>query len=52
LVGFGHQGTGQAIVKDILSKYLSILGAGNFSSEAYSADVDPLYQKGVPMIRN
>jgi hypothetical protein len=31
LFGFGHQGTGQSIVKDILSKYLSILGAGNFS---------------------
>jgi carboxypeptidase Q len=39
LLGFGHSGDGQAIVKDILSKYLSILGADFYSPEGYSADV-------------
>ena len=35
-----------------MGKYLSILGAGNYSDNGYSADVDPLNQKGVPIFNN
>lgn len=53
LLGFGHTGDGQDIVKDILSKYLSILGADYYSPNGYSADVEPLYsQGGVPIFNN
>lgn len=37
----------------ILSKYLSILGAGKYSPDGYSADVEPLYEEGgVPILNN
>jgi hypothetical protein len=40
-------------VKDILSKYLSLLGAGYYSPDGYSADVEPLYEQGgVPIFNN
>ena len=52
LIGFGHTGSGKNIVQDILSKYLSILGAGNYSDNGYSADVEPLSEKGVPVFNN
>jgi hypothetical protein len=43
LLGFGHTGNGAPIVKEILSKYLSILGSDHYSDNGYSADVEPLY---------
>jgi carboxypeptidase Q len=53
LLGFGHTGAGQAIIKDILSNYLSLLDAGQYSDNGYSADVEPLYEEGgVPIINN
>jgi carboxypeptidase Q len=52
LIGFGHTGTGKSIVQDILSRYLSILGASGYSDNGYSADVEPLYEKGVPIFNN
>lgn len=53
LLGFGHTGDGEDIVKGILSKYLSILGAGKYSPQGLSADVAPLYfQGGVPTFNN
>jgi len=53
LLGFGHTGVGQDIVKGILSNYLSLLGAGQYSNSGYSADVEPLYTEGgVPMLNN
>jgi carboxypeptidase Q len=36
----------------VLDKYLSILGAGNYSDYGYSADVEPLHEKGVPIFNN
>lgn len=39
LLGFGHTGDGAPIVKMVLDKYLSILGAGQYSDNGYSADV-------------
>lgn len=39
LLGFGHTGSGKTIVQNILTKYLSILGAGKYSENGYSADV-------------
>ena len=39
-------------MKMILTKYLSILGAGQYSDDGFSADVEPLYEKGVPVICN
>lgn len=35
-----------------MSNYLSILGAGNYSTNGFSADVEPLYEKGVPIFNN
>jgi carboxypeptidase Q len=52
LVGFGHTGSGQTIVQNILVKYLSILGAEKYSPNGYSADVEPLSEKGVPVFNN
>jgi carboxypeptidase Q len=52
LFGFGHTGQGADIMKMVLSKYLSILGAGEYSDDGFSADVDPLYENGVPIICN
>jgi hypothetical protein len=31
LIGFGHSGSGADIVKDVLSKYLSLVDAGQYS---------------------
>ena len=33
----------------VLDKYLSILGAGTYSFNGYSADVEPLFDFGVPI---
>jgi carboxypeptidase Q len=52
LLGFGHSGSGADIVKDVLTRYLSILGAGYYSDDGYSADVEPLLEKGVPIFNN
>lgn len=53
LLGFGHTGVGKEIIQDILTKYLSILGAGQYSDDGYSADVEPLYEAGgVPILNN
>lgn len=52
LYGFGHTGVGADIMKMVLSKYLSILGAGEYSDDGFSNDVEPLFDKGVPMICN
>jgi carboxypeptidase Q len=35
-----------------LTNYLSLLGAGNYSDDGESVDVGPLYQKGVPILKN
>lgn len=44
LRGFGYQGSaeGKAIVQDILTKYMSILGAADYKDFVMSADVEPL----------
>ena len=52
LLGFGHTGSGKSIVQDILTKYMSILGASQYSDDGYSADVQPLSEKGVPIFNN
>lgn len=39
-------------MKMVLSKYMSILGAGEYSDDGFSNDVEPLYDMGVPMICN
>lgn len=52
LYGFGHSGPGADIMKMVLTKYLSILGAGDYSDDGHSADVEPLFEKGVPIICN
>lgn len=53
LMGFGHTGAGQSIVKNILTNYLSLLGSGDYSDNGYSADVEPLYEgAGVPILNN
>jgi carboxypeptidase Q len=52
LLGFGHSGSGADIVKDILNKYLSILGAGYYEPDGESVDVGPLYERGVPIFKN
>lgn len=52
LTGFGHTGSGTDIMKMVLTKYLSILGAGEYSDDGESVDVGPLFEKGVPMICN
>ena len=52
LFGFGHTGAGTDVMKMVLTKYMSLLGAGNYSSDGFSADVEPLYEKGVPIICN
>lgn len=52
LLGFGHSGSGKEIVQNVLSKYLSILGAGYYSNDGYSADVEVLYENGVPIFNN
>ena len=31
---------------------LAPIGADTYLDDGYSPDIDPLYQKGVPMIRN
>ena len=36
----------------VLEKYLSILGSGVYSPNGESADVEPLYAKGVPIFNN
>jgi hypothetical protein len=43
LLGFGHSGDGAPIVKEVLNKYLSLLGAGQYGNDGYSADVEPLF---------
>lgn len=52
LYGFGHTGVGEDIMKMVLTKYMSILGAGEYSDDGFSNDVEPLYDMGVPMICN
>lgn len=52
LLGFGHSGSGAEIVKSVLTKYLSILGADYYSDNGYSADVEPLFDQGVPIFNN
>lgn len=52
LYGFGHTGVGEDIMKMVLSKYMTILGAGEYSDDGFSNDVEPLYDHGVPMICN
>lgn len=39
-------------MKSILKDYLSLLNAGNYSDDGESVDVGPLYQKGVPILKN
>jgi carboxypeptidase Q len=53
LLGFGHTGAGQDIVKGVLNNYLSLLGAGQYSNDGFSVDVEPLYNEGgVPVLNN
>ena len=52
MLGFGHEGTGADIVKDVLQKYLSILGVSQYEDIVYMADVEPLGEKGVPIFGN
>lgn len=52
LIGFGHTGSGKDIVQNVLTKYMSILGASQYSDDGYSADVEPLSEKGVPIFNN
>ena len=52
LLGFGHSGDGAPIVKYILNNYLSLLGAGQYSDDGSSADVELLYEQGVPIFNN
>ncbi len=35
-----------------MSKYLSILGAPNYSDNGHSPDIEPLFEKGVPIFQN
>lgn len=52
MIGFGHEGTGADIVKDVLTRYLSILGAGQYKDNVSSVDVMPLADEGVPTFDN
>ena len=52
LLGFGHTGEGADVVKGVLDKYLSKIGAGHYSDNGYSADVEPLNDLGVPIFNN
>jgi carboxypeptidase Q len=36
----------------VLDKYLSIVGAGTYDNDGHSADVEPLFEKGVPIFKN
>ena len=52
LLGIGHSGDGGDIVKGILRDYLSILGSDIYSENGHSADIDPLFDLGVPIFQN
>jgi hypothetical protein len=45
LLGFGYQGEprGKAIVQNILTKYLSIINATEYSDDGSAVDTGPLY---------
>jgi hypothetical protein len=40
--GFGHVGEGQPIVKEILSKYISILGADQYENVCFTTGIEAL----------
>ena len=52
LTGFGHSGSGAEIVQGVLKTYLSLLNASEYSDDGESVDVGPLYERGVPMMKN
>ena len=51
-IGIGHQGPGKEIVDEIQSKYLSILNATKYENRTFTADIEDLGDKGVPIFDN
>ncbi len=50
LIGFAHSGPGRAIVQKVLTSYMSIIDAVQYSDDGWSADVENLLDYGVPII--
>jgi carboxypeptidase Q len=54
LLGFGFSGnsTARKLLKDISSKYLSLIGCDFIGDDGEEADSNHLFERGVPMIKN